>query len=81
MDLSLRGPEDGLAITRELRRHPRWKQIPILALTAHAFPDDRRRALAAGCDGYFSKPFAHRDLLETIEGLLRPNVPSLATGS
>ncbi len=70
MDLSLGGPADGLAITRELRADDRWRTVPIIATTAHAFPEDRRRSLAAGCSGYIAKPFRRADLLELIEEVL-----------
>ncbi len=55
MDLSL--PEmDGWTVVRTLRASPETKDIPIFALTAHTLPGDRKRAIEAGCDGYFSKP-------------------------
>jgi CheY-like chemotaxis protein/anti-sigma regulatory factor (Ser/Thr protein kinase) len=69
MDLSLKGPEDGLMLTRELRAQERWKQVSIIATTAHAFADDRRRALDAGCDAYFAKPFDHKALLSLMREL------------
>jgi CheY-like chemotaxis protein len=55
MDLSL--PEiDGWTIARKLKSDPKTKAIPLFALTAHTLPGDRKRALDAGFDGYFSKP-------------------------
>ena len=55
MDLSL--PKlDGWEVTRSLKSNPRFQDVPILALTAHAMVGDRDRALEAGCDAYFSKP-------------------------
>lgn len=55
MDLSL--PEiDGWTVVRKLRASPETMDIPIFALTAHTLPGDRKRAIEAGCDGYFSKP-------------------------
>ncbi|MGH7823359.1 MAG: ATP-binding response regulator, partial [Candidatus Binatia bacterium] len=72
MDLSLRGEEDGLMITTHLRSLDRWKDVPIVAVTAHAFPDDRLRALAAGCNGYLSKPFEHNQLLMMMDAFLSP---------
>jgi CheY-like chemotaxis protein len=71
MDLSLRGPEDGLDLTSWLRSHGDWRRsLPVVAVTAHAFPADRERALAAGCDRYVAKPFARRELFDLIESLL-----------
>jgi len=55
MDLSL--PEmDGWAAARAIKADPKTRQIPLLALTAHTLPGDRKRAIEAGCDGYISKP-------------------------
>lgn len=57
MDLSL--PEiDGWTVARRLKASTETKDIPIFALTAHTLPGDRKRAIEAGCDGYFSKPLS-----------------------
>lgn len=47
---------DGYEVARRLRAIPGWAGIPIVAVTSHAMPGDRERALAAGCDGYLEKP-------------------------
>ena len=70
MDLSLSGDEDGIELTRALRRDPRWASVPIVATTAHAFAEDRARALAAGCDSFLAKPVNHRALLALMIGFL-----------
>jgi two-component system, cell cycle response regulator DivK len=70
MDLSLKGGEDGLQLTRALRADAAWKNVPIVAVTAHAFPVDRANALAAGCDAYLEKPIDNHNLLRTIEKLI-----------
>jgi two-component system cell cycle response regulator DivK len=55
MDLSM--PEmDGLEATKALRAMPDLSDIPIIALTANVMRGDKERSLAAGCDGYISKP-------------------------
>ena len=61
MDLQLPGM-DGLELTRRLKADPRTKDIVILAITAYAMKGDDQKALAAGCDGYLSKPINTRTL-------------------
>jgi CheY-like chemotaxis protein len=46
----------GLDLVATLRAEPRFRRVPVVALTAHAMAGDRERFLAAGCDGYLSKP-------------------------
>ena len=61
MDISI--PKiDGLAVTRMLKADPATARIPIVALTAHALPEDRTRALKAGFDAYLVKPVRPRDV-------------------
>lgn len=55
VDINL--PEmDGYTIVRKLRLKYDQKQLPILALTAHALKDDQEKCIAAGCNGYIPKP-------------------------
>jgi CheY-like chemotaxis protein len=69
MDMSL-PVLDGWAATRELRAGEGTRDIPVIALTAHAMPDDRTKALEAGCDDFDTKPVEFARLLEKIEALL-----------
>jgi CheY-like chemotaxis protein len=66
MDLSLKGDEDGLELTRWLRADSRWKNVPIIATTAHALAEDRRAALAAGCSAYLAKPISPGELVAAV---------------
>ncbi|MCB2203433.1 response regulator [bacterium] len=70
MDLSLQGDEDGISLTRRIRRDERFGNIPIIAVTAHAFPKDRIQSLEAGCNAYFSKPFQIEELKRSMESFL-----------
>ena len=67
MDIQL--PDlDGVAALGRLRRDPRTASIPVLALTAQAMHGDRERFLAAGFDGYLSKPV---DVVELVGAVRR----------
>ena len=69
MDVSL--PKmDGYEATRQLKADPATAHIPIIALTAHALPADRERALQAGCDGYIAKPAEPRVVLAEVQRTL-----------
>ncbi|MYA94928.1 MAG: response regulator [Nitrospinae bacterium] len=69
MDLSL-PVLDGWEATRRLKGAPETRQIPIIALSAHAMEGDRESALAAGCDDYDTKPVEFERLLGKIEAQL-----------
>lgn len=69
MDISLKGDEDGLSLTRRLRSEEAFSKLPIVAVTAYAFPDDKRRALEAGCTDYLPKPVSSNDLHRKIAEL------------
>ena len=58
---------DGYVLLHQLRERPDTAQLPIIALTAHAMMGDRERILAAGFDGYISKPFNVGTLEEDIK--------------
>jgi CheY-like chemotaxis protein len=60
-DIALPGM-DGLELTRRLKADPRFRHLPIVALTASAMKGDERRVLAAGCDAYIAKPLDTRTL-------------------
>jgi len=69
MDMSL-PVLDGWEATRRLKADAQTKQIPIIALTAHAMPEDERKAREVGCDDYDTKPIDLSRLLGKIEALL-----------
>jgi CheY-like chemotaxis protein len=59
MDIGLPGM-DGLTLTRRLKSDARFRDLRIVALTAFAMKGDDQKALAAGCDGYITKPIDTR---------------------
>lgn len=69
MDIQLPGV-DGLALVNEIRQHHGAAALPVIALTAHAMRGDRERFLAAGCDGYISKPIETGSFIGQVEQYL-----------
>src|SRR5262245_1744863 len=70
LDVSLPGM-DGLTVLSHLRADERLRELPVIALTAHAMHGDRERFLNAGFNDYVSKPIVDEQvLLKAIEGLL-----------
>ncbi len=69
MDMSLPGI-DGWEATRRLKASPATRDIPVLALTAHAMSGDREKCFAAGCDAYDTKPIDLPRLLALMEQAL-----------
>jgi len=72
MDLQLPGI-DGLELTRRLKADPVRREIIVLALTAYAMKGDDEKALAAGCDGYITKPIDPDDFCATVKRHLCAN--------
>jgi two-component system chemotaxis sensor kinase CheA len=62
---------DGFVLTEKVKRHERFKELPVVLVTALESPQDRIRGLEAGADAYIAKStFDQRELLETIERLI-----------
>ena len=68
LDLSL-PVIDGWNVARQLKADSYTKNIPIIALTAHAMKGDREKALDAGCDDYDTKPVNLEGLLDKMHKL------------
>ena len=61
---------DGWEATRRLKASPTTRDIPIIALSAHALAGEREKALAAGCNEFDTKPIEFDRLVATIQQLL-----------
>lgn len=70
MDINL--PDiDGYSLTTRLRENPKYKNTPIVALTANVMKGDRERSLESGCDGYIQKPIDVDALPNQIRAFLK----------
>ncbi len=75
LDINLGEQRTGIDLLQLLRQRPDYEDTPALALTAYAMPGDRDRFIDAGFDGYISKPFTRRELLDVIEMALEKKRP------
>ena len=60
---------DGWEATRRLKSNPQTRDIPVIALSAHALAGERERAFGAGCDEFDAKPIQFERLLATLRRL------------
>lgn len=72
MDMSL-PVIDGWEATRRVKANDATRQIPVIALTAHAMAGDREKAMEVGCEDYDTKPVEITRLLGKIAALLTPS--------
>src|SRR5262249_34056994 len=61
---------DGWEATRRLKRNPQTRDIPVIALSAHALAGEREKALAAGCNEFDTKPIEFDRLVATVRRIL-----------
>lgn len=69
MDIQLPGL-DGYEATRRIKKNSDLKDIPVIAVTSYALSGDEIKAREAGCDGYVSKPFSPKALLQMVREFL-----------
>ncbi|MDR4507078.1 MAG: response regulator [Candidatus Brocadiaceae bacterium] len=72
MDIQLPGI-DGMTLAKQIKEDKNTKDIPILAVTAHAMKGDEQKFLDCGCNGYISKPINTRELPDIVEQHIRKN--------
>jgi CheY-like chemotaxis protein len=76
LDLSM--PKmDGWEMRAQVKSTQDLQAVPIVALTAHAMPDDKKRALDAGFDGYLKKPITVATLLDDLRATLEREVTTI----
>jgi two-component system phosphate regulon response regulator PhoB len=74
MDWMLPGTS-GMELTREMKKSPATRDIPVILLTARGEEDDKIRGLECGADDYITKPFSPRELAARIKVILRRVAP------
>jgi PAS domain S-box-containing protein len=72
---------DGYAATRQLRSDPRWRDLPIIAMTANAMVGDRERVLAAGMNDHIAKPINVVEMFGTLARWIRRHEATATSGS
>ena len=71
LDIQLPGV-DGYAVARALRAVEILRETPIIAVTSHAMPGDREKAVAAGCSGYVEKPIDPDTFIASLQSVGLP---------
>ena len=64
---------DGYTATREIRKDDRYKELPIIAMTAHAMTGDEDKSLQAGMNGHVTKPIDPDQLFSTLQKWIKPS--------
>ena len=71
LDISLCKGLDGLELAKEIKKIKNYRDVPIIAVTAHAFREDEDRILKSGFTHYISKPFTKNSLLNKVNQALK----------
>lgn len=67
MDLALLSYDDGITATERIRLNKKYDHVPIIAMTAYATEEMRKKSFAAGCNDFLMKPFQRDDLVRMLE--------------
>ena len=65
---------DGYTATREIRKNPAFKELPIIAMTANAMAGDREKVIEAGMNDHIAKPLNVAEMYATIAKWVKPAV-------
>ncbi|WP_337872127.1 ATP-binding protein [Ignavibacterium sp.] len=71
MDISLKNGESGIEVMKKMRFRDEYKSVPIVALTAFTFDEDKNKFIEEGFNGYIPKPIQRNELLNEINQYLR----------
>lgn len=71
MDISLKNGESGIKVMKKMRFRNEYRNVPIVALTAYTFDEDKNKFLEEGFDGYIPKPIQRNDLLNEINQYIK----------
>ncbi len=63
---------DGYVATQEIRKQAKYRDLPILAMTANAMAGDRKKVLDAGMSDHIAKPFTRVELFTTMAKWIKP---------
>jgi two-component system cell cycle response regulator DivK len=61
---------NGYQVAQTLRAHPKWRRVPLVAVTAFSMPGDREKALDMGFDDHLPKPITPETFVQQIQGFL-----------
>ncbi|MEJ5261705.1 MAG: ATP-binding protein [Ignavibacterium sp.] len=70
MDISLKNGESGIEVMKKMRFRNEYRSVPIVALTAYTFDEDKNKFLEEGFDGYIPKPIQRNDLLNEVRSYI-----------
>lgn len=71
----------GFQMIRHMRGDGRWREVPVIMLTARSDEVDKISALEAGADDYITKPFSPREMVARVKAVLRSRDPQMQEGA
>lgn len=74
MDISLKNGESGIEVMKKIKQIQNYSKVPIIALTAYTFDEDKNKFLSEGFDGFIPKPIQRNNLIDEIKKILKKTV-------